>query len=115
MPSISFTTLVSPSGLRSPVPSSTFAASQARLKQATEIFDFALTDADMSLITGLAWFASSPSNRVPPTVVDAYAAAAADAEAYKHVPRDRPPVAQPIKACDMAWNMLGGSPRKVEL
>ena len=53
--------------------------------------------------------------RVPASVVDALGVQASDAAARQQVPQDKPPVAQPIKACDMAWNMLGGSPRKVEL
>jgi hypothetical protein len=91
----------------------TRSSSEARLKQASEIFDFALSEDDMALISGLAWFAAGPTNRVPPSVVDTYGVAAADAAAFEHVPRDRAPVAKPIKACDMAWNMIGD--RKVEL
>ena len=62
---------------------------------------------------GLAWFVLTPSNRIPPTVVDTYGVEARDTAAYQIVPHGRPTVAEPIKACDMAWNMLGD--RKVEL
>ena len=86
---------------------------EARLKQAMDIYDFELSAADMDLVSGLAWFATTPSNKVPPAVIDAYGVAAADAAAYEHVPRGRAMVAQPIKACDFAWNMLGDG--KMEL
>lgn len=88
-----------------------------RLTQATQIFDFSLTDSDMALISGLAWFVDAPTNRVPPTVIDRYGVQAMDATAYKKVPpRGTAVVEEPIRACDMAWSMLGGGAgRKVEL
>jgi 2,5-diketo-D-gluconate reductase A len=88
---------------------------EVRLRQATQIWDFALSEEEMALISGLAWMVLAPNNRVPSTVVDAFGVQARDAEARQHVPRDQPPEAQPIKACDMAWEMLGGRPSKVEL
>jgi len=88
---------------------------EGRLREATQIWDFALSEEEMALISGLAWTVLAPHNRVPASVVDALGVQASDAAARQQVPQDKPPVAQPIKACDMAWNMLGGSPRKVEL
>ena len=71
----------------------------------------------MALISGLAWFVDAPTNRVPPTVIDRYGVQAMDATAYKKVPpRGTAVVEEPIRACDMAWSMLGGGAgRKVEL
>ena len=43
------------------------------------------------------------------SVVDTYGVDSRDTRAYQLVPRGRPPVAEPIKACDMAWNMLSGA------
>ena len=88
-----------------------------RLHEATQIWDFELGEEDMALISGLAWLALSPSNAVPPSVVDTYRIAEIDTAAYGKVPRGGPQVAEPIKACDMAWSMLGrgAEPRKVEL
>ena len=78
-----------------------------RLHEATQLWDFELSDGDMALLSGLAWFVLTPSNAVPATVVDAYGVAERDAAASKQAPRGKPPVAQPIKACDLAWSMLG--------
>jgi len=88
-----------------------------RLTQATQIFDFSLTDSDMALVSGLAWFVDAPTNRVPATVIDTFGVQAMDATAYKKVPpRGADVVEKPIRACDMAWSMLGGGAgRKVEL
>jgi diketogulonate reductase-like aldo/keto reductase len=85
-----------------------------RLQEAMQLWDFELSAEDMSLISGLAWLALAPSNKVASTVVDAYFVQARDAIAYAKVPRGKAPVAQPIKACDMAWNLLAGD-GKVEL
>ena len=87
---------------------------EERLRQATQIFDFALSADDMALISGLAWFVQAPTNKVPASVLDTYGVQARDAEVRTRVPQDKPHVAQPIQACDMAWNMLGGS-GKIEL
>uniref|UniRef100_A0A7S0JHQ2 NADP-dependent oxidoreductase domain-containing protein n=1 Tax=Calcidiscus leptoporus TaxID=127549 RepID=A0A7S0JHQ2_9EUKA len=86
---------------------------EERLRQAAQIWDFELSDDDMARLSGLAWFVLSPSNKVPATVVDAYGVRSADAAVAQHAPRERPTVAQPIKACDMAWSMLDSS--KMEL
>jgi len=90
---------------------------EARLRQAAQIYDFELSAAEMALVSGLAWFSLSPTNRVPSSVADVYGVEVRDAEAYKRVPRagTAPYVEQPIKACDMAWAMLGDSSRKSEL
>ena len=88
---------------------------EERLRQATKLWDFEIGEADMALISGLAWFASSPTNAVPAKVVDTYGVAARDAAAYKHVPLGKAPVPEPVKACDMAWNMLGNGNGKLEL
>ena len=86
----------------------------ARLEAALQLWDFELSEGEMARISGLAWFVLAPSNRVPSSVVDTYGVDSRDTRAYQLVPRGRPPVAEPIKACDMAWNMLG-SGGKVEL
>jgi len=90
-----------------------------RLNEANQIWDFKLLPTDMAIISGLAWFAASPSNKVPTSVVDAYGVTARDALVASEASTRgnglwKPPVAEPIKACDMAWNMLSGR-GKVEL
>ena len=87
----------------------------ARLEAALQLWDFELSEGEMARISGLAWFVLAPSNRVPSSVVDTYGVDSRDTRAYQLVPRGRPPVAEPIKACDMAWDMLGARGRKVEL
>jgi len=90
-----------------------------RLQQATQLYDFELSAADMALISGLAWLVLSPTNRVAPTVVDTYGVANRDEAASAKVPElamSHPPLDKPIRACDMAWNMLSGAPHsKLEL
>jgi diketogulonate reductase-like aldo/keto reductase len=92
----------------------TRSSKEARLMQATQIWDFSLGEQEMALVSGLAWFALQPSNRVPETVVDAYGVQALDAAAHKAPHASKQTAAQPIKACDMAWSLLG-VPSKVEL
>lgn len=94
----------------------TRSSQEERLRQAGEIWDFSLSEADMALISGLAWFVKSPSNQVPASVLDTYGVGARDAVVGQLVEAPHgDPVAEPIKACDMAWNMMRDAGKKVEL
>jgi len=85
-----------------------------RLQQAAQL-DFEISEEDMARLSGLAWFALSPANRVPATVLDTFGVRARDELTYKHVPRSLATFDAPIKACDMAWNLLAETTKKVEL
>ena len=93
----------------------TRSSKEERVRQAAELWDFSLTEADMALLSGLAWFVLAPANRVPATVIDTYGVQARDEAAYRQVPRGQPPIDKPIKACDMAWNMIDVGSKKIEL
>ena len=69
----------------------------------------------MAAISGLAWFALSPGNRVPATVLDTFGVQQRDEAAHTHVPRSLATFDNPIKACDMAWNLIADTSKKIEL
>jgi len=85
-----------------------------RLEQAANL-DFEISEPEMARISGLAWFALSPTNGVPATVLDTFGVVARDEKAYKHVPRSLATFDAPIKACDMAWNLIAENNKKAEL
>jgi len=99
----------------------TRSSKEERLREATQLWDFSLTDSDMALISGLAHFVQAPSNRVPDSVLDAYGVKALDENAagghssHLRQLQARPAVATPVKACDMAAQLLTSSGGKAGL